>query len=105
MDKGESPLDAAERETKEEAGLDRNDFENYHKFEEKITYNVNGRIKDVYYYLARLRNSEQNVKLSDEHQNLSWSSLQDACNLVKHHEMQSVLKKAEQFILNEHNKT
>ena len=51
MDAGESPLQAAERETKEEAGLDKNDFEHLDKFEEKITYNVNGRPKDVFYYL------------------------------------------------------
>jgi bis(5'-nucleosidyl)-tetraphosphatase len=100
LDKGESPLQAAERETKEEAGLDKNDVEYYNKFEEKITYNVNGRLKDVFYYLARIRNNQQNIKLSDEHQNLTWSNLQDACNLVKHDEMQNVLRKAEQFILN-----
>jgi len=100
LDKGESPLQAAERETKEEAGLDKNDIEYYNKFEEKISYNVNGRPKDVFYYLGRIRNSQQNIKLSDEHQNLAWSNLQDACDLVKHEEMQNVLRKAEQFILN-----
>jgi len=100
LDKGESPLQAAERETKEEAGLDKNDLEHYNKFEEKISYNVNGRPKDVFYYLARIRNVQQNINLSKEHQNLVWSNLQDACDLVKHNEMQNVLRKAEQFILN-----
>jgi len=100
LDKGESPLQAAERETKEEAGLDKTDLEYYSKFEEKISYNVNGRPKDVFYYLARLRNGQQNVILSNEHQNSVWSNLQEACHLVKHSEMQNVMGKAEQFILN-----
>ncbi len=100
MDKGESPLQAAERETKEEAGLDKNDLEYYNQFEEKITYDVNGRPKDVFYYLARIRNAQQSINLSNEHQNLVWLNLQDACHLVKHNEMQNVLRNAEKFILN-----
>ncbi|CAF1490029.1 unnamed protein product [Adineta ricciae] len=82
LDAGESPLQAAERETKEEAGLTRNDFECYEKFEEKTTYDVKGKPKDVYYYLACLRNPEQSISLSDEHQALSWSNLQEACDLM-----------------------
>ncbi|CAF0995041.1 unnamed protein product [Adineta steineri] len=98
LDGDESPLQAAERETKEEAGLDKNDLEYYDKFEEKITYEVNGKPKDVYYFLARVHNAEQKINLSDEHQNLSWSNLQGACDLVKHENTQSVLKKADDFI-------
>ncbi len=98
MDKDETPLQAAERETREEAGLDKNDLEYYDKFQEKTTYNVNGKPKDVYYYLARLRNAEQKINLSNEHQDLSWSNLEDACNLVKYENMQNILRKAEEFI-------
>ncbi|CAF4602394.1 unnamed protein product [Rotaria sp. Silwood1] len=98
LDNDESPLQAAERETKEEAGLDKNDLEYYDKFEEKITYNVNGKPKDVYYYLARLKNAQQKIHLSDEHQDLSWSNLNDSCNLVKHENLQNILRKAEEFI-------
>ena len=98
MDNDESPLQAAERETREEAGLDQNDFEYLKQFEEKTTYNVKGKPKDVYYYLARLRNPEQKINLSDEHQDLSWANLQEACNLVKYENMQNILRKAEEFI-------
>jgi 8-oxo-dGTP pyrophosphatase MutT (NUDIX family) len=100
LDKGELPLQAAQRETKEEAGLDKTDLEYYNKFEEKITYDVNGRLKDVFYYLARLRNDQQKIILSNEHQNSVWANLQEACRLVKHSEIQNVLGKAEEFILN-----
>ncbi len=100
MDNDESPIQAAERETKEEAGLDKNDLEYYDKFEEKTTYNVKGKPKDVYYYLARLRNAQQKINLSDEHQGLSWSNLQDACKLAKHDNLQTILRKAEEFIKN-----
>ncbi len=98
MENNESPLQAAERETREEAGLDTKDLERYDNFEEKTTYNVKGQPKDVYYYLARLRNAEQKINLSSEHQNLSWANLQDACNLVKYENMQNILRKAEEFI-------
>ncbi len=100
LDNNESPIQAAERETQEEAGLVKKDLEYYDKFEEKTTYNVQGKPKDVYYYLARLRNAEQEINLSDEHQNLSWSNLQDACKLVKYENMQNILRKAEEFIKN-----
>ena len=100
MDGNETPLQAAERETKEEAGLDKNDYEHYNKFEEKITYNVNGRLKDVYYYLARVRNAQQKINLSYEHQNFTWLNLKDARNLVKHNETQNVLQNAEEFLQN-----
>jgi 8-oxo-dGTP pyrophosphatase MutT (NUDIX family) len=98
LDGDESPLQAAERETKEEAGLDKHDLEYYDKFEEKITYDVKGKPKDVYYYLARLLNAQQKINLSDEQQDLSWSNLQDANKLVEHKNLQSVLEKAEEFI-------
>ncbi|CAF3928266.1 unnamed protein product [Rotaria sordida] len=98
LDNDESPLQAAERETKEEAGLDKNDLKYYDKFEEKITYDVNGKPKDVYYYLARLNNAQQKINLSNEHQNISWSNLHDACDLVKHENLQNILRKAEEFI-------
>lgn len=100
MDNDEHPMQAAERETKEEAGLDKNDLEYYDKFEEKITYHVKGKPKDVYYYLARLINAQQKINLSDEHQDMSWGNLHDACNLAKHEDLQNVLRKAEDFINN-----
>ena len=100
LDNDETPFQAAERETKEEAGLDRRDYDVLRGFEVKITYPVSGRPKDVYYYLARLRNFQQEVQLSDEHQSLKWLSLQDACRLVQFEQMQSVLRQAEQFIEN-----
>ncbi|CAF2648373.1 unnamed protein product [Rotaria sp. Silwood2] len=98
LENGETPLEAAERETREEAGLDKHDLEYYDKFEEKITYNANGKPKDVYYYLARLKNIQQKINLSDEHQDLSWSNFHDACNLVNHEETQNLLRKANEFI-------
>lgn len=100
LDAGESAKQAAERETAEEAGLGKNDYEYYDKFEEKTTYDVKGKPKDVYYYLARLRNADQTINLSDEHQALSWSNLQEACDLVKYNNMQAILRRAEDFIAN-----
>lgn len=100
LDNDETPLQAAERETKEEAGLDRNDFEFYKNFEVKTTYEVRGKPKDVFYYLGRLKNPEQKVNLSDEHQDLSWANLQDACKLVKYENMINILRDAEKFIEN-----
>ncbi|CAF3863326.1 unnamed protein product [Rotaria magnacalcarata] len=82
----------------EEAGLEKSDFEYYDKFEETITYDCNGRPKSVAYYLGRLRNAEQSIQLSDEHQQLCWSTLEDACRLASHSETQNALRKADEFI-------
>lgn len=98
LDGDETPLEAAERETQEEAGLTKEQLEYLHNFEEKITYDVNGKSKDVYYFLARVRNPDQKITLSDEHKDLSWANLADACKLVKHDSLQSVLRKADDFI-------
>ncbi|CAF3609323.1 unnamed protein product [Rotaria socialis] len=98
LEADESPLQAAERETKEEAGLEKSDFEYYDKFEETITYDCNGRPKIVVYYLGRLRNAEQSIQLSDEHHNLCWSTLEDACRIANHSETQNVIRKADEFI-------
>ena len=100
LDNDETPFQAAERETKEEAGLDLRDLDVLRGFEVKITYPVSGAPKDVFYYLARLRNFQQEIRLSDEHQNSKWLPLQDACRLVQYEQMQSVLRQAEQFIEN-----
>jgi bis(5'-nucleosidyl)-tetraphosphatase len=104
LDGDEAPIQAAERETKEEAGLDKSDYERCDKFEEKSTYNVKGKPKDVFYYLARLRNAQQKINLSDEHQDLRWANLQDACVLAKYENMQKILRKAEEFIKNSQKK-
>ena len=98
MEAGESALQAAERETKEEAGLDKSDFEYYDKFQETITYDCDGRPKTVAYYLGRLRNPEQSIHLSSEHHNLCWSTLEDACRISSHIETQNILRKADEFI-------
>lgn len=93
-------MQAAQRETQEEAGLTKEDLEYYDKFEVKTTYNVKGKPKDVYYYLACLRNPEQKINLSDEHQDLKWSDLDGACKLAKYENMQDILRKADAFIQN-----
>lgn len=102
LDNDETPMQAAQRETQEEAGLVKEDLEYCDKFEAKTTYDVKGKPKDVYYYLARLRNPQQKINLSDEHQDLNWSNLENACKLVKYENMQSILRKAEEFIGNQH---
>ena len=99
MNDGETPLEAALRETKEETGVDKSDIECYENFEEKITYDVQGKPKNVYYYLGRLRDIQQTIRLSDEHQALAWLNLQDACNVVKHENFQFILQKVQEFLL------
>ncbi|CAF3411106.1 unnamed protein product [Rotaria socialis] len=98
LEAGESPLQAAERETKEEAGLDKNDLEYYKQFQETIAYDSEGQLKNVFYYLASVRNVGQSIQLSDEHQNLCWSTLEDACRLANHSATENVLRKADEFI-------
>ena len=100
LENDETPFQAAERETKEESGLDLGDLDVLRGFEVKVTYPVRGAPKDVHYFLARLRNFQQEIQLSDEHQNFRWMTLQDALQVIEHEHTRSVLEQGERFINN-----
>lgn len=98
LENDETPLQAAQRETFEEAGLSPNELYCFENFQMKITYDANGHPKDVYYYLAKVRSYDQSVKISDEHENWTWRSFEETLQLIRHPETNSVIQKANEFI-------
>ncbi|KAG6439254.1 hypothetical protein O3G_MSEX000620 [Manduca sexta] len=91
VDPGESDWVTALRETKEEAGLSEEDLEIYKDVSKTLHYDVKGKPKDVVYWLAKLRNPELEVKLSDEHQDLKWLPLKQAQEVSGFEDMKKLL--------------
>ncbi|CAG4947765.1 unnamed protein product [Colias eurytheme] len=91
VDPGESDWETALRETQEEAGLTQNDLEIDKNTKKTLSYEVNGKPKEVIYWLAKLINPETPVKLSDEHQDFKWLPLQQAQELSGFDDMKLML--------------
>ncbi|EJW77136.1 hypothetical protein WUBG_11953 [Wuchereria bancrofti] len=54
--------------------------------------------KTVKYWLARLKNDEE-IRLSDEHQDVRWLSVDEASMLAQYKEMQDLIRKAEEYLI------
>ncbi|MBI2122042.1 MAG: NUDIX domain-containing protein [Candidatus Sungbacteria bacterium] len=96
LDKGETGLDAAKRETREEAGISK--FKIIPGFKETARYftrhdDKKPTLKFVAMFLAEVKNSK--VKLSWEHDIYNWLSYQDAREQITLPQMKAVLEKAE----------
>lgn len=98
MDPGEDDLTTALRETEEEAGLTAEHLRLIDGFVQQLHYEVQGRPKEVLYWLAELRDPETELTLSDEHQDYCWAQLEDACRLARHKDMQDTLRAAHQYL-------
>ncbi|KAB7495285.1 Bis(5'-nucleosyl)-tetraphosphatase [asymmetrical] [Armadillidium nasatum] len=98
VDPGESDYETALRETKEEAGLSVEDLNIYAEFRRELKYDVNNKKKTVTYWLAELKNSTVQIKLSDEHKDFKWLPLAEAQILGKYTEMAQLLKDCEDFL-------
>lgn len=42
--------------------------------------------KDVVYYMAELINPDKEIRLSKEFSEYKWSTMEDACTVVQHHD-------------------
>ncbi|XP_053615019.1 bis(5'-nucleosyl)-tetraphosphatase [asymmetrical] [Plodia interpunctella] len=91
VDPGESDWVTALRETKEEAGLGEEDLEIYKDISKTLDYKVKGKPKEVVYWLAKLKNPDKEVKLSDEHQALKWLPLEQAQQISGYDDMKLLL--------------
>ncbi|XP_044748461.1 bis(5'-nucleosyl)-tetraphosphatase [asymmetrical] [Coccinella septempunctata] len=99
-DPGETDLQAAYRETNEEAGLVKSDFKVFENEKFTLNYDVKGKPKTVHYWLAELTDNNACIKLSNEHQDYKWLPVQEACNQAKYKDMVDLLNKC-QMIINE----
>ncbi|CAH2089773.1 unnamed protein product [Euphydryas editha] len=91
VDPGESDWVTALRETKEEAGLSENDLEIYKNISHTLNYEVKGKPKAVVYWLAKIKDPNQKVTLSDEHQDLKWLPLKEAQEISGFEDMKKLL--------------
>ncbi len=104
MDEGENFLDAAKRETEEEANiLEHRDYEIIdEKFKIEIEYPVQKKqsikLKKVVYWVAELKDPFKLIELSDEHIDFKWADYTEAMKLIEHEETTSVIKQAESFL-------
>ncbi|MBI5421046.1 MAG: NUDIX domain-containing protein [Parcubacteria group bacterium] len=99
----ETRIEAARREIMEEAGFMKKDLEFIDGFHKEITYTFSSRAiagedisKVVTYYLASVRNQE--VFLSDEHDEYGWYPYKDALHALKFKNARALLIAAEEFL-------
>lgn len=98
VDPGESDMETALRETKEEAGLVASDLKIFEDAKEELKYDVGGQPKIVIYWLAELLNQDKPIQLSAEHQAFKWLRVDEACSVAKYQEMQHTLKSFHDYI-------
>ena len=91
-------MQAALRETEEEAGLSSKQLEVFEKFQAVLNYEVRGKPKKVIYWLSQLKNATDNVKLSDEHKDMKWLGIDDAKEIAQYEDMREALSKAHEHI-------
>ncbi|XP_068620481.1 bis(5'-nucleosyl)-tetraphosphatase [asymmetrical] [Battus philenor] len=93
VDPGESDYTTALRETKEEAGYSEEDLEIYKDISDTLNYEVKQKPKCVTYWLAKLKNPEHGVTLSEEHQSFQWLPLKQAQELSGYDDMTQLLSR------------
>jgi bis(5'-nucleosidyl)-tetraphosphatase len=101
LDEGETELETAIRETKEESNLENNIDYNIIDLDYKIElrYPVEGKEKIVYYWLAKFINSSSGqVKLSDEHIDFKWLDIDKTVELSQFNDMQIAFRKSDEYI-------
>lgn len=98
LEKGETGMDAALRETREEAGI--KDFEVIADFKETARYFTrrDGKpiLKFVAMFLAEAKSNK--VKLSWEHDKYEWLPYEEAYSRISLPPMKNALEKAEKFL-------
>lgn len=98
IEAGETPLDAALREVKEETGL--KTLEVLPNFQQKVSYMFikEGKTirKDVIYFI--MKTGEDVVKVNDEHLGYMWLDYERAINTLSHKNSKSVLRAADKWI-------
>lgn len=101
----EKALQAAIRETMEEAGLKRADLKidnNFRQVEKFTFFKGKAKVfKTVIFYLAETKNRE--IRVSHEHEGFGWFSYKEAINLLsKYKDSAALLKRANYFIQRPH---
>ncbi len=98
IEKGETKMQAAERELEEETGITRVTWIEGYKEKINYKYRREGQLmsKDVYFFLAATR--QKNVRISFEHQGFVWLPFNEAMLKITFDNARTLLTKAEEFI-------
>ncbi|KAL9986381.1 hypothetical protein ACROYT_G000520, partial [Oculina patagonica] len=99
VDPGESDLQTALRETEEESGLKQSYLNVMETIKKTLNYEVRGKPKTVIYWLAEVKDYNVPIRLSDEHQDFKWLTVEGACELL-HDTTGDALREADQEIRN-----
>lgn len=98
---GESEMETAYRETKEETGI----IKQYLEVHESCKYVLNFKKKDgkkqLVYWLVKLLKSSFPITLSIEHKDFAWVTLSQASDCIKYSDMQEILHMCESYIKGE----
>ncbi len=100
VEEGEDELDTVRREVFEETGISEIEIIDGFKEGVKYYYRMQGELiyKTVNYYLAKTNQKE--VRLSYEHEDYAWVTVDEALNYLKHKNSIEVLNKAYRFLKN-----
>jgi len=98
VDPGENEMQTAWRETEEESGLTSSDLRLLDGFVKELNYVAHGNPKRVVYWLAELTNPETPIRLSDEHREFKWTSLEEGKTLVRYADLRETLDECHRFL-------
>jgi len=95
VEPGESIVNGLKREVKEETNLDIDIIQYFNKFN-YITMNhgIIDRVSTQYNFICKLKDNNQEVKLSHEHQNYKWISYDAEAELYLNHEIKNTVMMA-----------
>ena len=105
VDPGESDLDTAFRETKEEAGISKCDISIHNDFKKELHYVIKKSVyvedvnkqKTSVYFLGKV-NGNQDVTLSEEHISYKWVTFEDAISTVKFENYATLYSSAQSYL-------
>ncbi|XP_077004039.1 bis(5'-nucleosyl)-tetraphosphatase [asymmetrical] [Tamandua tetradactyla] len=97
VEPGEKDLEAALRETREEAGIEAGQLTVIEGFRKELNYMAREKPKTVIYLLAEV-DYDVEIRLSHEHQAYRWLSLDEACQLAQFKQMKEALQEGHQFL-------
>lgn len=90
----ETDIQAAVREVEEETGYCPMDYKLDKFFRHELSYIAHGRNKTVVYFLAKVTKTKP-PRLSKEHQHFKWTTLEEACELFQHQQMEDLVHAAD----------
>jgi len=98
IEKGETELETAKREAKEETGIEELEFIDGFKERERYFFCYQNKtiFKEVIYFLAETKTKK--IKISFEHLNYQWLPYKKALEVLSFENAKEILKKANQFL-------